>query len=130
MEKERFGYEWASSSSYRKLKDFARENRNHPTLSESILWGALRDELKSFRFRRQHIVGDFIVDFACLASRLAIEVDGGYHSEPQQENYDSLRSAYLESIGFRVIRFTNEDINNNLCDVIKQIKIELQQKQE
>lgn len=120
-----FGYKWASSDIYPILKDYARKNRKNPTQSESILWNALRKELKPFRFRRQYIIGDFIADFVCLAHKLIIEVDGAYHSEPQQAIKDSQRSTFLKSIGFKVIRFTNEDINNDIRDVINRIKLEL-----
>ena len=119
--KECFGYEWANIDVYPILKEFAKNNRNNPTPSETILWNALRKELKPFRFRRQHIIGDFIVNFICMENHLIIEVDGAYHSEPKQANEDLLRSDFLKRQGFKVIRFTNEDVDNNLCTVINKI---------
>ena len=79
-----FGSKTASPDRYGILKTFAKENRRNMTLCERLLWDALREELREVRFRRQHPIGDYIVDFACLPKRIVIEVDGGYHSEPRQ----------------------------------------------
>jgi guanylate kinase len=73
-------------------------------------------------FRRQHIIGNYIADFACLPLKLIIEVDGGYHSLPEQQVNDAERTAWLESKGFTVLRFTNEEITSNTNNVINKIK--------
>ena len=95
------------------------------TKSETVLWQALRSEFKGIKFRRQHPVGDYIADFLCLTEKLVIEVDGGYHNEPLQQQEDQWRTEYLEGKGYRVIRFTNEEVDTNVKGVISKIKEEL-----
>lgn len=121
-ETERFAYMTSSPDRYNMLKGFARENRIEMTPAETFLWKLLRDKFKTFRFRRQHIIGDFIVDFACIGQHLVIEVDGGYHSEPRQQDDDLLRTESLNRMGFNVIRFTNEQIMQHQQEVIDKIK--------
>lgn len=112
----------SSPDRYNILKEFARENRMKMTDAETILWETLRDFPKPFHFRRQHIIGDFIVDFVCFERQLVIEVDGGYHSEPRQQDEDLSRTESLGRMGFDVIRFTNEQIIENQQEVIREIK--------
>ena len=92
------------------------------TEGERVLWNALRDEIKDHHFRRQHPIGDYIADFICLRKKLIIEVDGGYHSEPRQEEDDKARTANMNNWGYRVIRFTNEEVLYDTQKVIEQIK--------
>lgn len=119
---------------YERLKEFAQENRNHPTQAEEVLWSILsrtREDrasqlplptggnntpfrgLGGYWFRRQHIIGRYIADFACLEKMLVIELDGKYHFLPDQMVDDDTRTSYLNRLGYRVLRFTNEEI---LCD--------------
>ena len=100
----------ADLTNYGLLKQFARENRNNMTESENALWSFLRSRFNGFKFRRQYIIGEYIVDFICLDKNLIIEVDGGYHSEPRQQEDDAVRQQWLENQGFKVLRFTNEEI--------------------
>ena len=95
------------------------------TESETLLWNALRKEIQGCKFRRQHPIGDYIADFICLSEKIVIEVDGGYHEQPLQQDEDQLRTEFIESRGFRVIRFKNEEVNSNLNDVIARIKEEI-----
>lgn len=111
----------SSPDRYRILKDFARENRKNMTEAESVLWNSLRNKSLGVKFLRQHIIGDYIVDFVCQETGLIIEVDGGYHSEPCQKEDDETRTKYLESKGFKVIRFTNEEILFNIESVINRV---------
>ena len=74
------------------------------------------------KFLRQHIIGDYIVDFVSLHDGLVIEVDGGYHSEPTQKADDEVREEVLEQMGYHVIRFTNEEVLDNTKYVIEQIE--------
>lgn len=111
----------SSPDRYRILKDFARENRKNMTEAESVLWNSLRNKGLGVKFLRQHIIGDYIVDFVCQETGLIIEVDGGYHSEPCQKEDDETRTRYLESKGFKVIRFTNEEILFNIESVINKV---------
>ena len=115
-------YKTASPDRYLLLKSFARENRRNATIAENILWAYLRKNDFGVRFLRQHIIGDYIVDFLAKEQGLVIEVDGAYHSEPRQMLNDECRTADLENMGFRVIRFTNDDVYFNTEAVVSQIK--------
>ena len=105
-------YETAAPDRYPLLKDFARHNRREMTESETVLWDALRRLKSGFRFRRQHPIGDYIADF----------IDGGYHNEPTQQEADALRTKFLQSKGFQVLRFKNEEINDDVKKVVMRIK--------
>ena len=107
---------------YGLLKNFARENRKNATLAEQILWEQLRNNAIGVKFLRQHIIGDYIVDFVSREKGIVVEVDGGYHSEPRQKANDILREQYLEQMSFHIIRFTNEEVINETEYVITQIK--------
>ena len=123
------GYYTADPSLYDLLKEFAKQNRKKETMAEMVLWRCLRGEQLGVNFRRQHIIGPFIADFVCLPKRLIIEIDGGYHQLPEQVTSDEERTAWLESKGFTVIRFTNEQVlsdTNNTIDRIKEIIWKLQ----
>ena len=91
------------------------------TLAEEILWNELKGMRGDCHFRRQHPIGDFIVDFVCLSQNLVIEVDGAYHKQPLQEVDDETRTEYLNEMGFNVLRFTNEEIYTYIDNVIEQI---------
>ncbi|MGA7868312.1 MAG: endonuclease domain-containing protein [Stellaceae bacterium] len=97
----------------------ARQLRQRPTDAERRMWSALRDRrLMKYKFRRQHPLGDFIVDFACTEFQLVIEVDGGQHSENVA---DTNRTAWLEDQGWKVLRFWNNDVLANPNGVIETI---------
>ena len=118
-------HQTASPDRYGLLRDFARQNRREMTESETVLWNALRNERRGIKFRRQHPIGDYIADFLCLKAKLVIEGDGGYHDKPQQQLEDQWRTEFLQSKGYRVIRFTNEEVSSQLKGVISRIKEEL-----
>lgn len=105
-----FNHKTADLRLYGILKRFAKENREHPTLAESMLWEVVREKRLGCKFLRQHIIDEYIVDFVCQENGLVIEVDGGYHAERLQQEDDALRTERLEAMGFRVIRFTNEEV--------------------
>ena len=115
-------FQTASSDRYDLLKAFARENRNNQTNAEKSLWQQLRGATLGVKFKRQHIIYDFIADFVCLEKRLIIEVDGAYHFTDNQMESDAYRTEELERFGFRVLRFTNEEVINDIGKVIKIIK--------
>ena len=110
------------------LIEKAREMRNNPTEAESILWEQLSAKKLDAKFRRQHLIGDYIADFVCLAKRLVIEVDGGYHNTEEQQLLDTERTKIINEYGFEVIRFTNEEIIGNIDGVLENIKQKLQSK--
>ena len=105
-----YAYMTASPDRYGLLKQFAKENKQNMTVAERYLWDHLRDYQHTFHFRRQHIIGDYIVDFVSLEYKLVIEVDGGYHAERQQMEDDARRTEDLNYMGFDVVRFTNEEV--------------------
>jgi very-short-patch-repair endonuclease len=88
---------------------YARTLRKDPTHAERVLWQRLRRrQLAGFKFRRQHSVGPYICDFACLEASIVVELDGSQHAE--QSDYDMRRDNFLRSRGFRVLRFWNNDV--------------------
>ncbi len=108
---------------YNLLKDFAKQMRNKPTEAEALLWNVLSGKkLDGFKFRRQHIIGDFIVDFICLKTNLIIEIDGLIHQLPENKTSDKERTKWLEEEGYRVIRFSNKEVLSNLDLVLKGIE--------
>ena len=92
------------------------------TPAESALWELLKDTQLGYKFRRQHPIYGYIPDFVCLKKRLVVEVDGGYHYIGAQPINDEERTRYLNQYGFKVIRFTNEEVLNNIEEVIGKIK--------
>ena len=116
------GIHTADPMMYNMLKSYAEENRNNPTEAENILWNALKAKNIGSKFRRQHIIGDCIVDFFCNEANLVIELDGGYHNKPSQMKSDAERTAYLAELGYTEIRFKNEEVLNNIDEVLKKIK--------
>ena len=104
----------------------ARSLRRSSTDAERRLWTALRDRrLTKYKFRRQHPIGAYIVDFACTRHALVIELDGGQHADNAA---DARRTAWLESEGWRVVRFWNNDVLGNVSGVIEAILGALQTK--
>ena len=107
------------------LKEFRRELRNNPTKVETILWKALRkSQLDGKKFRRQQSIENFIVDFCCPSQKLIVEVDGEVHNNFINNEYDFKRTERFNKLGYKVIRFTNEDIYKSLDLVIEAIKQE------
>ena len=107
---------------YSLLRDFTKNNRKNPTMAERILWQYIRGKSLGCSFRRQHIIDIFIADFICIEEKLIIELDGGYHSLPQQQISDEERTKRLNTLGYKVIRFTNDEVIGNIEGVINIIK--------
>ncbi|TCD26279.1 endonuclease domain-containing protein [Pedobacter psychrodurus] len=106
-----------------KLFEFSKALRKNQTEAEEIMWQCLRNrKILNFKFRRQHPLHKYIADFYCPEAKLVIEVDGGIHEKAENQEYDQNRTDELKQIGITVIRFTNEDVNNNLDKVINVIK--------
>ena len=123
-------YNTASPDRYLLLKDFAQINKRYQTDAERLLWEHIRAKQLSVKFNRQHIIGDYIVDFVCIEKGLVIEVDGGYHSEYEQIEKDEFRTERLRDLGFSVIRFTNEEVLEDISTVLRRIKINLDDRNE
>jgi very-short-patch-repair endonuclease len=101
----------------------ARRLRRAATEAEKEMWLALRELPTEHRFRRQHPIGSYVVDFACPGRNLAIELDGGQHAQQAEE--DVARSLEIARRGYRVIRFWNNDVMHNLAGVLEIIRREL-----
>jgi very-short-patch-repair endonuclease len=105
------------------LKPRRQELRSTLTPAEIRLWQALKHrQLDDLKFRRQHGIGPFIVDFYCPAVRLAIELDGSAHDTETAQQQDAARTAYLMSLGLRVVRFENREVMENLEGVLSEIR--------
>lgn len=93
----------------------ARKLRKNQTPQEYKLWQMLRNhKFHNLEFKRQYPMGDYIVDFICREKKLIIEIDGGQHNTDENIEYDAKRTEYLKSRGYKVIRFWNNDIDNNI----------------
>jgi len=108
-----------SKNVYRSLYGPAIEMRESPTKAEAILWKHLRGKKMGVKFRRQHIIDRFIVDFYCVQNGLVVEVDGDIHKN--QIERDKEREVILEGLGCKILRFTNEEVENNISKVLKKI---------
>lgn len=106
---------------YPPILQAAREMRQPQTPAEATLWRALRNRNLKYKFRRQHPIKRFIIDFYCAQAKLCIEIDGASHLEPGQQEYDAARTAYLEDLSYKVIRFTNDDVRYNIHAVVDEI---------
>ena len=106
----------------------AKVLRKQQTDAERLLWRHLRDRrFVGYKFRRQVAIGNYIADFVCLKYLLIIEVDGGQHLE--QLRYDDIRTCYLESLGFRVIRFWNNEVLGNIAGVLDALTLALSRRE-
>lgn len=117
-------YHWktANPANYKLLKEFCKQMRNKPTEAEKLLWYALSGKkLEGYKFRRQHIIGNYITDFICLKQNLIIEVDGLIHQLPDNKASDAERTAWLEEQGFKVIRFTNNEVLSDIDSVLGKV---------
>ena len=102
-------------------KQFARLLRKEPTLEEMKVWKELRGrKFMNLKFRRQHVIEGFVVDFYCHDLRLAIEIDGGVHEG--QKEYDRLRQSLIEEKGFSFIRVTNDEVNDSIDALLMKIR--------
>jgi very-short-patch-repair endonuclease len=110
----------------RKLTPIARKLRREATAAERRLWsGIRREQIGAFKFRRQVVLNNFIVDFACLEARLIVEVDGATHSTHAEVERDATRSAALKHQGYAILRFTNDEVFRNFDGVLETIRLKL-----
>ena len=109
--------------------DYSKSLRKKQTDAEKLLWSNLRNrKLNGYKFRRQHAIKSYIVDFYCAEKMLSIEVDGEIHLKKEQIEYDKNRTEELNLLEIKEIRFTNEEIDKNISLVFKKILIELEKK--
>lgn len=117
----------ADKTHYALLKRYSRSNRFEMTNAEVALWSQIRGNQLGVRFRRQHIIGDYIVDFICLRLKFIIEVDGEYHNTKEKQEFDKLRDSSLRDEGYTILRFTNNEVIGNIDTVITCIQHKIQQ---
>ncbi|MBU3926595.1 MAG: DUF559 domain-containing protein, partial [Bacteroidetes bacterium] len=120
------GYYGTDKDTWFANKDYVRELRKNPTDAEALLWENVRKDRIGYRIRRQHAIETYIVDFVCLSKKTVIELDGEIND--YQAKADKLRTEILEENGYSIIRFTNNDVNDHLEEVIKTIKTYLDNK--
>lgn len=103
-----------------KTMHVTRTLRRKQTPWELKLWNSIRNrQISGMKFRRQYKIGPYVVDFVCLENELVIELDGGHHGEDKIKESDLIKQKYIESLGFKVIRFWNNEIDSNLDGVIQ-----------
>ena len=115
----------ADPTEYELLKENARSNRKNMTEAESVFWSLVKGSALGQRCLKQHIIGDYVVDFLFRKSKVIVEIDGGYHFTAEQQKADALRTEWLEAQGYKVIRFTNEQVLFGTDIVINEIKSSL-----
>ena len=115
-------YQTADTAMYDKLKQYAKENKMFLTDAERALWTILKSKSLGCKFRQQHIIGDYIVDFVSLHYHLIIEIDGKYHFKGDQPINDQLRTNDLNRMGYQVLRVTNDEVLHSPYQVVNKIK--------
>jgi len=103
-------------------RDFARQLRNEATPAETRLWHFLRAERLGVKFRRQAAIGAYIVDYVCFSHKLIVDLDGPQHVEEKGKQHDARRTAWLESREFRVLRFRNQALDDDIWTVVEEIR--------
>ncbi|GAA3593590.1 DUF559 domain-containing protein [Flavivirga amylovorans] len=104
------------------LEEYRKALRKNSTSAEAALWTFLqKKKLEGRKFRRQHSIKNYIVDFYCASEKLIIELDGAYHLDSAQQNYDCERTKDLNELGFEVLRFENKLVFENIANVLEEI---------
>jgi leucyl-tRNA synthetase len=130
-EEKQYGYLNSTVQEWKKTFEFAKRNRKNLTEAEDKMWQLVRNRyIDNYKFRRQHPIAGFIPDFVCLERKLIIEIDGGYHNEEEQIIFDEARENWLKEFGFNIIRFTNEQVLENISNIKKAISERLQELKE
>ncbi len=107
---------------YKRLESFAKDLRNNPTDVERLLWNRLKSsQVEGVKFRRQQIIEDYIVDFVSFKKKIVIELDGGQHAEASEK--DKVRDNCLALNGYKVLRFWNNEVVENMDDVLEIIRV-------
>src|SRR3989344_2464879 len=107
------------------LREHRKELRKNPTPQEEKLWWYLRGKNLGFKFRRQHSIGGYVVDFFCKEKSLVIELDGKVHDSETAREYDKLRDEFIADFGYTILRIPNSEIDNDIDTVITKIKEKL-----
>jgi len=104
------------------LLERRRGLRKNQTKAEEILWWHLRGQKLGVKFKRQHSIGGYILDFYCPEKKLIVELDGEIHNSKEAKEYDLVRDKYFEELGYKTLRFLNREIENNVEKVLESIK--------
>ncbi|MDD3321940.1 MAG: class I tRNA ligase family protein [Paludibacter sp.] len=120
------GYYTSNKLDWSLLHDHAKAMKSEPTEAESILWEMLRAKKTGYKFRRQHQIDRFIPDFVCLERKLIVEVDGEYHFTDEHRELDIARTEILEELGYKIVRFSNDEVKETPHFVVEKIIVELQ----
>lgn len=104
------------------LKDRRKELRNNSTSYEVALWVKLKNGQTGLKWRRQHSIGGYVADFYCPKKKLVVEIDGMHHLQKENKEYDEHRTEAFELLGLKVLRFTNEEINHNMSNILRLIE--------
>lgn len=104
------------------LKERRKELRKNQTKTEEILWFELRHEKLGYKFKRQHSIGGYILDFYCPQKKLIIELDGEVHNTKEAKKYDEVRDKHFKELGYKTLRFKNEEVKNNVEYVLEKTK--------
>ena len=107
------------------LREHRKELRKNPTLQEEKLWWYLRKNQLGVKFRRQHSIGGYIVDFFCKEKKLILEIDGEVHNTKTAKEYDEVRDKFITSFGYFILRFYNSEVDNSIDVVLTKIKEKL-----
>ena len=107
--------------------EIAKDLRKNMTHAEMILWNNLKAGINGLKFRRQHPIGIYVADFYCHKIKLIIEIDGSIHNKPETKNYDIKREKDLVDWGYKLIRFSNDEVNQALEKVLLTIKIKVEE---
>jgi len=103
--------------------EFARQLRKNMTPQERKLWSLIRNkQFYGYRFNRQCPFRNYVLDFICCSKKIVIEIDGGQHNEDTNSEYDKTRTELLNSLGYKVVRFWNNEIDNNIEGVYQKLK--------
>jgi very-short-patch-repair endonuclease len=121
----RDNYRMAKIHNIRILSNRRKELRKNQTETEEKLWWYLRDKRLGYKFRRQHSIGGYILDFICKDKKLIIEVDGEIHNKQENQKYDEVRDKYFTELDYKVLRFRNEEIESDVKKVVEIIKSHL-----
>jgi len=113
-------------SGFRKTILLRRQLRKNTTEAEKIFWSKVaRRQFYNLKFRKQHGIGNYIVDFYCSEKKFIVEIDGDTHAENDGRKKDEIRSKYLLSLGYNIVRYNNHDIINNIEGVFEDLKEKL-----
>ncbi len=115
-------FKTADKNIWETLKNYGRTNRKNPTEAEDALWQRIRNNQLGIKVCRQHAIEGYIADFALLPVKLIVEIDGDYHNEEEQKIYDEIRTKCFNEVGLFLLRFTNDEVLNNIESVLTKIK--------